>query len=102
LTLAPALDAHTGFPYSLVNQSREFVGPRNDRRFRHFISTDLQISRRIQLPIKERHAVIGFAVFNVFNRSNPRDVQNDIDSYRFADFFNGVSRTFRGKFVLEF
>jgi outer membrane receptor protein involved in Fe transport len=75
LTLAPALDAHTGFPYSLVNQSREFVGPRNERRFRRFISTDLQISRRIPLPIKERHAVIGFAVFNVFNRANPRDVQ---------------------------
>jgi hypothetical protein len=46
--------------------------------------------------------VIGFAVFNVFNRSNPRDVQNDIDSHRFNEFFNGVSRTFRGKFVLEF
>src|SRR5882762_2957458 len=102
LTLAPALDAHTGFPYSLVNQSREFVGPRNERRFPRFISTDFQISRRIPLPIKERHAVIGFAVFNVFNRSNPRDVQNDIDSHRFNEFFNGVSRTFRGKFVLEF
>jgi hypothetical protein len=86
----------------LVNQSREFVGPRNERRFPRFISTDIQISRRIPLPIKERHAVIGFAVFNVFNRSNPRDVQNDIDSYRFNEFFNGVSRTFRGKFVLEF
>ena len=102
LTLTPALDAHTGFPYSLVNQSREFVGPRNARRFPRFISTDFQISRRIPLPIKERHAVIGFAVFNVFNRSNPRDVQNDIDSHRFNEFFNGVSRTFRGKFVLEF
>jgi hypothetical protein len=102
LILAPAVDAHTGFPYSLVNQSREFVGPRNERRFPRFISTDFQISRRIPLPIKERHAVIGFAVFNVFNRSNPRDVQNDIDSYRFNEFFNGVSRTFRGKFVLEF
>jgi len=102
LTLAPALDAHTGFPYSLVNQSREFVGPRNARRFPRFIATDFQITRRIPLPIKERHAVIGFAVFNVFNRSNPRDVQNDIDSYRFTDFFNGVGRTFRGKFVLEF
>ncbi len=102
LTLTPALDAHTGFPYSLVNQSREFVGPRNERRFPRFVSTDVQISRRIPLPVKEHHAVIGFAVFNVFNRSNPRDVQNDVDSYRFHEFFNGVSRTFRGKFVLEF
>jgi hypothetical protein len=29
-------------------------------------------------------------------------VQNDIDSDRFAALFNGVGRTFRGKFVLEF
>jgi hypothetical protein len=88
----------------LVNQSREFVGPRNELRFPRFISTDLQVLREIRLPIpgKERHARIGFGVFNIFNRSNPRDVQNDIDSYRFGEFFNGVSRTFHGKFVLEF
>jgi hypothetical protein len=29
-------------------------------------------------------------------------VQSDIDSYRFGSLFNGVGRTFRGKFVLEF
>jgi hypothetical protein len=104
LTVAPVLDVHTGFPYSLLNQSREFVGPRNELRFPRFISTDLQVLREIRLPIpgKERHARIGFGVFNIFNRSNPRDVQNDIDSYRFGEFFNGVSRTFHGKFVLEF
>jgi hypothetical protein len=41
-------------------------------------------------------------VFNLLNHFNPRDVQNDIDSYRFGALFNGVGRTFRGKFVLEF
>jgi len=38
-------------------------------------------------------------VFNLFNHFNPRDVQNDLDSQRFGDFFNGPPRTFRGKFV---
>jgi len=41
-------------------------------------------------------------VFNILNHFNPREVQNDIDSYRFSSYFNGVARTFRGKFVLEF
>jgi hypothetical protein len=101
LTFAPVLDTHTGFPYSTVDQYREFVGPRNVSRFPRFVSTDLQVWRQIRLP-KEKHAKIGFGVFNVFNHPNYRDVQNDLDSYRFGEFFNGISRTFHGKFVLEF
>jgi outer membrane receptor protein involved in Fe transport len=101
LTFAPVLDLHTGFPYSTIDQSREFVGPRNELRFPRFVSTDLQVWREIRLP-KEKHAKIGFGVFNVFNRANYRDVQNDIASNRFGDFFNGIGRTFHGKFVLEF
>jgi hypothetical protein len=102
LTVAPAVDVHTGFPYSTINQYREFVGPRNELRFPRFVSADLQVLREIRLPIKEKHARVGFGVFNIFNRANYRDVQNDLDSYRFGEFFNGVSRTFHGKFVLEF
>ena len=101
-TFAPVLDVHTGFPYSIINQYREFVGPRNDLRFPRFVSTDLQVLREVRLPIKEQRARIGFGVFNVFNRANYRDVQNDLDSQRFGEFFNGISRTFHGKFVLEF
>jgi hypothetical protein len=102
LTVAPVIDTHTGFPYSTINQYREFVGPRNESQFPRFVSTDLQVLREIRLPIKDKHARIGFGVFNIFNHPNYRDVQNDLDSDRFGEFFNGVSRTFHGKFVLEF
>ncbi|MGB7150900.1 MAG: hypothetical protein WBD45_17205, partial [Terriglobales bacterium] len=101
LTFAPVIDTHTGFPYSTINQYRDFVGPRNELQLPRFVSTDLQVWRRIRLPFKEKHARIGLGVFNIFNHPNYRDVQNDIDSYRFGEFFNGVSRTFHGKFVLE-
>jgi hypothetical protein len=104
LTVLPVLDIHTGFPYSIVDQAREFVGPRDADRYPRFASLDLQITRpiRIPLPHEKFKARIGFSVFNVLNRFNPRDVQNDIDSDRFDSLFNGVGRTFRGKFVLEF
>jgi hypothetical protein len=101
LTVAPLLDIHTGFPYSTINEARQFVGPRNEWRFPRFVSTDFQVWRQIRLPIKEKHARIGFGAFNVFNHPNYRDVQNNLDSDRFGSFFNGVGRTFHGKFVLE-
>jgi hypothetical protein len=104
LTLMPVLDVHTGFPYSVVDQLRDFVGPRDVLRLPRFNSLDPQVTRPITLPFpkKELKARIGFSVFNLLNHFNPRDVQNDIDSYRFGALFNGVGRTFRGKFVLEF
>jgi hypothetical protein len=104
LMLMPVWDVHTGFPYSVVDQSRDFVGPRNSQRFPAFNSFDLQVTRSISIPIphKDIRARIGVSVFNLFNHFNPRDVQNDMDSYRFGALFNGVGRTFRGKFVLEF
>ena len=101
LTVAPVLDIRSGFPYSTVNEYREFVGPRNELRFPRFVSTDLQVWRRVRL-IKERHARIGFGVFNVFNRDNYRDVQNDRNSSRFGEFFNGPSRTFHAKSYWSF
>jgi hypothetical protein len=102
LTVSPVVDIHSGFPYSTVNQYREFVGPRNESQFPRFVSTDLQVWRRVRLPIKEKHARVGFGVYNLFNHDNYRDVQNDRDSSRFGQFFNGPTRTFHGKFVLEF
>jgi len=100
----PVLDVRTGFPYSLIDQTREFVGPRDAERFPQFASLDLQVTRPIALHFgrEKLKARIGFSVFNLLNRFNPRDVQSDLDSERFGAMFNGVGRTFRGKFVLDF
>jgi hypothetical protein len=34
----PVLDVHTGFPYSLTDQKRNFVGQRNSESFPRFSS----------------------------------------------------------------
>ncbi|MBV8833278.1 MAG: TonB-dependent receptor [Acidobacteriaceae bacterium] len=104
LRLMPVLDVHTGFPYSVIDQSRDFIGPRDSTRLPRFNSFDLQVTRPVSLPFphKDIQTRIGFSVFNLLNHFNPRDVQNDIDSQRFGALFNGVGRTFRGKFILEF
>jgi hypothetical protein len=104
LTLVPVYDLHTGFPYSAENEFREYVGPRNVRRFPRFSSFDLQITRPVTLHFGEKrlHARVGGSVFNLFNHFDPRDVQNNLGSARFGEFFNTSWREYRGKFVMEF
>jgi Carboxypeptidase regulatory-like domain len=104
LTVVPVYDLHTGFPYSVENEFREYVGPRNIDRFPLFSSFDLQVSRPISLYFHGRRipARVGMGAFNLFNHFDPRDVQNNLASARFGGFFNSSWREYRGKFVLEF
>jgi hypothetical protein len=104
LTLVPVYDLHTGFPYSVENELREYVGPRNVRRFPRFSSFDLQITRPVTMHFGEKrlHARVGAGVFNLFNHFDPRDVQSNLASVRFGEFFNTSWREYRGKFVMEF
>src|SRR4030095_12588935 len=51
LTWAPVLDVRTGFPFSLIDEDRDFVGPRNQAgRFPTFVSLDMQVSKTVNLP----------------------------------------------------
>jgi len=104
LMLVPVYDIHTGFPYSTQDEFRQYVGPRNAKRFPRFASFDLQVSRRFLLPLPHRKvkARAGIGAFNLFNHFNPRDVQNSLASAQFGGFFNNAWREYRGKFVLEF
>ena len=105
LTIIPVYDLHTGFPYSVQDEFREYVGPRNKRRFPEFSSCDLQVNRPISIPVgndKRLRARAGFGVFNIFNHFNPRDVQTIEESSRFGGFFNNSWREYRGRFSLEF
>ena len=104
LTIVPVFDIHTGFPYSVENEYREYIGARNVERFPRFSSLDLQITRPISVPFGERHikARIGGGIFNLFGRFNPRDVQNDIASTTFGQFYNSPALLFRGKLVFQF
>ena len=104
LTLLPVYDLHTGFPYSVENQYRQYVGPRDTKHYPRFSSFDLQITRPLSLHIGDRnlHMRVGGGVYNVFNHFNPRDVQNVEESSVFGEFFNDAWREYRGKLVFQF
>jgi hypothetical protein len=97
ITVAPVLDVRTGFPLSLIDEDRNFVGPRNRAgRFPTFVSLDMQVLKTVSLPgpFKKYRAHLGLKVFNLTNRFNPRDFQNNLASDSFGGFSNGVGRKF--------
>jgi len=97
ITISPVLDIRTGFPYSIIDEERNFVGPRNlAGRFPNFASLDLQILRTVSLPgrFNKYRVELGLKVFNLTNHFNPRDFQNNLASDDFGGFYNSVSRKY--------
>lgn len=103
VTVAPVFDVREGFPYSVIDQDRDFVGTRNSNRFPTFAALDLQVTKAFTLPEKfEKYRIRGgFKIFNITNHFNPRDVQNNLASANFGTFYNGVGRMFALKFAIE-
>jgi hypothetical protein len=100
-TVFPLLDVRTGFPLSVVDEDRNFVGSRNKAgRYPTFVSLDMQVSKRLR--IFRHSATVGVKVFNITDHFNPRDYQGNLASADFGGFRNGVGRTFRGRWVFEF
>ena len=105
LQLVPVLDMRNGFPFSNIDENRQFVGARNMAgRYPAFGSLDMQLLKRISAPgrFKEKYRfVIGLKVFDVTNHFNPRDYQGNIDSEAFGGFYNAAGRKYGMKFLIE-
>ena len=108
LTVSPAVEIRSGFPFSVVNERLDFVGPRDQAgRFPTFLSIDAQVTKDFTIPrfipkLDGKKARIGIAVFNITNHFNPRDVQNNLGSLQFGQFFNSLGPSIRGKFEIEY
>jgi len=92
LTFGPAVDVHTGFPYSDIDVLQNYVGKPNGQRFPTFFSLDIKVYREFQLPFtlvgrkKHRTFRVEFYSLNVTNHLNPRDVYNNVASPYFGQF----------------
>jgi len=104
ITLAPVLDVRNGFPLSIVDADRNFVGTRNEAvHFPTFFSLDMQVLKSVPVPGKwNRYRLrLGLKVFNLTNHFNPRDFQGNLGSANFGMFSNGVGRLLGLRLVIE-
>jgi hypothetical protein len=102
LTVMPALEVRSGFPFSVVNERLDFVGERNQERFPNYLSLDATVLKSFTVPFWDKKARAGVIIFNITNHFNPRDVQNNLSSSNFGQFFNGLGTSVRGKFEINF
>jgi outer membrane receptor protein involved in Fe transport len=101
MVLTPVVDWRSGFPFSIIDENQDFVGPRNaGGRFPRLLTLDLLVMKALKIRFrgKEYKGRAGFTVFNIMNHWNPRDVQNNIASPQFGTFFNSADRSVRLKF----
>ncbi|HEU4930458.1 MAG TPA: carboxypeptidase regulatory-like domain-containing protein [Pyrinomonadaceae bacterium] len=101
MVVTPVVDWHSGFPFSIVDEKQNFVGPRNEGgRFPQLLTLDLLVMKALKIRFrgKEYKGRAGFTVFNITNHWNPRDVQNNLGSGQFGTFFNSPDRSIRLKF----
>jgi hypothetical protein len=101
IVATPVLDWRTGFPFSLLDEERNYVGPRGSGgRFPQFLTFDLQVTKGLTIPFrgKKYKGRVGLTIFNITGHWNPRDVQNNLSSQQFGTFYNSPGLSFRTKF----
>jgi len=97
-TLSPLVDIHSGFPYSAVDVTQQYVGPPNGQRFPDFFSLDLKAYRTFRIPYLKgkngngHHFRLGVYSLNLTNHGNFSTVYNDVASPDFRRFVGFLYR----------
>lgn len=105
IIVAPLFEYRTGFPFSALNDRMEFVGKRNEAgRFPDYFSLDMQVTKGFAIKFRGKRYkfALGVSLFNVTNHFNPRDVQNNINSPNYGEFYNSLKTVVNGKFNARF
>ncbi len=90
--IAPVIEVRSGFPYSAVDEFQDFVGPRNrSGRLPRVRTIDFALSR--PWTFRKYRFRAGIRIYNIFGASAERDVQNNITSPSFGQFFNPLERS---------
>ena len=101
IVATPVLEWRSGFPFSVLNEQQDYVGPRNGGgRFPQLVTLDLLVTKGVKIPFRGKtyRGRVGVTIFNITNHWNPRDVQNNLASSAFGTFYNSPDRSFRTKF----
>ena len=89
---APVLELRSGFPWSVVDEFQDFVGPRNRAgRLPAVRTLDFSLARPWRFGKYRFRA--GIKVYNIFGAAAHRDIQNNMASPSFGTAFNPVERS---------
>ncbi len=98
LFLSYFFEYRTGFPFSIVNEQQQLVGPANRMRFPDYANLNLGIEKRVHFFT--RQWAVRLTIVNVTGHYHPDSVINNIDSPNFMKFAGGQRRSFTGRIRL--
>lgn len=94
IVLSPSIDWRTGFPYSVQDVYRNYIGEPNRERFPNYFTVDVTLYKTFDL--RSHKADLGLQFFNVTSHFNPRDVISVTESSQFGTFTNSFGLTLGG------
>jgi hypothetical protein len=94
IVISPAADWRTGFPYSVYDIYRHYVGRAGSERFPNYFSLDITAFKTFDIVSHKWD--LGMQFFNVTNHFNPRDVIAVAGTSRFGHFTNSFGVTLGG------
>ncbi|HWR34572.1 MAG TPA: TonB-dependent receptor [Clostridia bacterium] len=86
---------HTGFPFSVFNQSQQLVGAANSRRFPDFLMINTFLERRFTL--KGYNLALRGGFEDITGSKNPLVVQNNVDAANFLQYSVTARRAFTAR-----
>jgi hypothetical protein len=94
IVVSPAVEWRSGFPYSVVDIYRHYVGTPDSARFPAYFSLDLTAFKTFE--ILHRKMDLGMQFFNVTSHFNPRDVIGVAGTPQFQQLTNSFGITLGG------
>jgi hypothetical protein len=94
IVVSPAVDWRSGFPYSVFDIYRHYVGTANSLRFPTYFSLDVTTFKTFD--IIGRKWDLGLQFFNVTGHFNPRDVISVLGTPEYGQFSNSFGLTLGG------
>jgi hypothetical protein len=90
--LSPVFEWRSGFPWSAVDEFQDFVGERNrSGRLPNVRTLDFTLAR--PLRFRKYRFTGGLRIYNVFDSGSERDVQANITSPEYGQFYNPIQRS---------
>ena len=94
IVVSPAVEWRTGFPYSIYDLYRHYVGAADSERFPNYFALDVTTFKTFD--IFSRKWDLGLQFFNLTSHFNPRDVIAVAGSSQFGTFTNSFGITLGG------
>jgi hypothetical protein len=91
LFLSYFFEYRTGFPFSIVNEQQQLIGPANRMRLPDYAGLNIGLEKRLKLFT--RQWAVRLTILNITNHSNPDGANNNSDSPKFMQYFGGQGRS---------